>query len=365
MDALADLPRRYPQVTEAWVGFSGGPDSTVLLYLAKRHLEAWKVRALHVDHGLHAKAEDWSAHCRRVCEKLDVSLTVLQVSLPAAPEDGLEAAAREARYSAIAERLRPHQAFLTAHHRDDQVETTLIQLLRGSGLRGLAGMPRERPIGQGVLLRPWLAIPRAELTRALESSGLPAIRDPMNHDPRFLRSRVRGELLPLLDSVRPGAGEAIARTAKLAGESTAVIEWAAERVLEDRIQPDGSLCLEEWRDLPLPVRAEVLRSWLSRLALPVPQRRQLMELLRQCDADCDREILVAWPGSEVRRFQGRLYATAPLRNPDAGSLLRWHGPALELPEGLGRLAWQPESGRDPAGPWPDLQVGFRTGGERI
>ncbi|MGH8352506.1 MAG: tRNA lysidine(34) synthetase TilS, partial [Pseudomonas sp.] len=142
----------------AWrVAFSGGLDSTVLLHLLVRLAEREALPALsaiHIQHGLQAAAAAWPEHCRQVCTALGVPLRVCHVQV--APGSSLERAAREARYAAFAESLGAGELLLTAQHRDDQAETLLFRLLRGAGVRGLAGMPRSRPLGRGQLLRPLL-----------------------------------------------------------------------------------------------------------------------------------------------------------------------------------------------------------------
>ncbi|MBT9532242.1 MAG: tRNA lysidine(34) synthetase TilS, partial [Pseudomonas sp.] len=146
------------------VAFSGGLDSTVLLHLMvslSRRMALPQVRAVHVEHGLQAVAAAWPAHCQQVCTALGVPLRVRAVQV--APGASLERAAREARYAAFADELEAGELLLTAQHRDDQAETLLFRLLRGAGVRGLAGMPASRALGRGHLLRPLLTASRAEL----------------------------------------------------------------------------------------------------------------------------------------------------------------------------------------------------------
>ncbi|MEO6927069.1 MAG: tRNA lysidine(34) synthetase TilS, partial [Rhodanobacter sp.] len=151
--ALAATP-----ATPLAVAFSGGPDSSALLHALAQLPEARQrgLRALHVDHGLHADSPRWAEHCRVFCAALDVACDVLRVQVDRAGGVGLEAAARDARHAALAAQLHDDEWLLFAHHRDDQVETVLLKLLRGAGPDGLGGMRALRPFGRGQLWRPVL-----------------------------------------------------------------------------------------------------------------------------------------------------------------------------------------------------------------
>jgi len=138
---LAVLVPRFPDVAVC-VAFSGGADSTALLAaLAMGPRARLRLRAVHVHHGLHADASLWSAHCRRLARRLEVPLTVVKVAVKRTRGASLEAQARDARYAALAAELHAGEILLTAHHADDQLETVLLQLLRGAGIAGLAAMP--------------------------------------------------------------------------------------------------------------------------------------------------------------------------------------------------------------------------------
>jgi tRNA(Ile)-lysidine synthase len=149
-----------PRVT---VAYSGGLDSTVLLAALCRSRLSLPLRAAHVDHGLHERSAEWSAHCARVAAALGVELVAVRVAVDRSTGEGLEAAAREARYRALRELLVKGEWLLTAHHADDQLETLLLRMLRGTGVRGLRGILPFAPFGVGWLGRPLLSFMRAEL----------------------------------------------------------------------------------------------------------------------------------------------------------------------------------------------------------
>ena len=162
----------YPKVSLC-VAFSGGLDSTALLgACAQLQPAPAQLRAVHVNHQLQAQAAAWVRHCRRTAGKLGVPLTVRTVRVARARGTSLEAAARTARYAALATVLREGEVLLTAHHEDDQLETVLLQLLRGAGIAGLAAMPALAPFAAGSLARPLLEVTHAQLAHWLATQPL-------------------------------------------------------------------------------------------------------------------------------------------------------------------------------------------------
>ena len=223
------LPELEPQLKadleqgRDWcIALSGGIDSTALLHalsaLCRRYPDN-RLRAMHVNHGLQAAAAAWSSQCEQRCAALAVPLTILTVHVPESGGQGLEAAAREARYAALHDALSPGELLLTAHHRDDQVETLLLRLLRGAGPQGLASISSRRPFGPGTLLRPLLDIGRDEIEAYAHGAGLDWIEDPANADEQFDRNFVRHRVVPLLRERWPGLGETLPRAARLSGEA--------------------------------------------------------------------------------------------------------------------------------------------------
>ena len=162
---LSQLLIAHPQIFRLIVGYSGGLDSHVLLHGLAMHRPYWltqKLEAIYVDHGLQTASAAWGEHCAEVCCDLNMPFRVLKIDARPVPGESPEAAARRARYTALAAELGPDSALLTAHHRDDQAETLLLQLLRGTGPHGLAAMPAVSRLGQGWLLRPFLEVDRAD-----------------------------------------------------------------------------------------------------------------------------------------------------------------------------------------------------------
>ncbi|MDN5842841.1 MAG: tRNA lysidine(34) synthetase TilS [Alcaligenaceae bacterium] len=273
------------------VALSGGPDSAMLAVHAAR-LAASSGRVMHcfhIHHGLQHVADDWQTHAHRLASRLGVSCHSLRVDVDLGRGDGVESAARSARYRGLA-RLAAQtgvRQICLAHHQDDQAETVLLRLLRGAGPQGLSAMAPES-VRDGVqYLRPWLDVPRARIVAAAAAFAQRAawapVEDPTNHDPKYTRSALRTQLAPVLDERWQGWQGVLARHARQSRELMELVEGLA---LEDwqRIEPapDGlSFSLAAWRTLAPARQAMVLRHWLDRHGLHAPTDARLAELMRQ------------------------------------------------------------------------------------
>src|SRR6202051_4094354 len=219
----AHAPR---QATGLVVALSGGADSAVLLIAARDLGTGFRglgLRAVHVDHGLQAAAASFREACAALCAALDIPLTVIPVSVQTPPGASVEAAARGARYAALSRELRAGECLLTAHHREDQAQTLLLQALRGAGLKGMSAMPVCRPLGCGWHLRPLLEVPQGELLAFGASSSGAFVADPMNENLRFDRGYLRRQVWPLIETRWPGAAATLARTARHVGGAQGVL----------------------------------------------------------------------------------------------------------------------------------------------
>ncbi|MBS0582495.1 MAG: tRNA lysidine(34) synthetase TilS [Proteobacteria bacterium] len=346
------------------VGYSGGADSSVLLHALAHDPGARDrgLRAVHVDHGLHADSAAWAQHCRATAAALDVALDVVRVEVDRSGGRGLEAAARAARRAAFARALHSGEILALAHHRDDQAETVLLKLLRGAGPEGLAGMRRLRAFGDGQLWRPLLELPRAALLDYAREHGLRWLEDPSNADTTLRRNFLRAEILPRLRARWPDAQIALAHSALWAGNATDFIEAETRKALAQLQGLDpATLAWRGWLALPDALRDPVLRLWLRELRLDEPAHFHLEELQRQLrDAREDRLPCLRFADTELRRYRDLLYALRPLPAFPADWESAWDGSAsLPLPGG-GALALSPPRKLE-----PPLVVRYRRGGERI
>ena len=364
----AVLAEQAPRRTGVVIAFSGGPDSTLLLHLAAETLPRRRVRALHIHHGWHQDADAWAEHCRRVARGLGLRCDEIRVDAVATRGEGPEAAAREARYAALAERLRSGEVLLTAHHRDDQAETLLLALLRGGGVHGWSGMPVRRTLGAGLHLRPWLDIPRERLQAELHRRGLEGLDDPANAETDYDRVWLRERVLPLLRERHAEVDATLARAAGQASEAAAGVDsLAAHDFVTCRGTHTATLDCTALATLPAFRQRALLRWWVQREGLPRPGAARLESLRGQLvGAAPDRNPHVAWPGGEVRRWRGEAWALAPVPAMDPEAVYDWTDTARPLDLPHRRI--QPEALTAITGttdPASQVQIRFRQGGERL
>lgn len=366
---VAEALRRFGPTGDCWVAFSGGTDSTALLHAAAARADdaPGTLRAIHIDHGLHPDSPLWSDHCRRICDAIGVPIVVRCLHLEPIPGESLEATAREARYRALAAVLRPGDLMLTAHNQDDQAETLLLALLRGSGVHGLAAMPREAELGQGRLVRPLLDLPRTTLEQYVRSCGLSWIEDPSNASVRMDRNYLRNSVVPLLRVRWPGLSATLSRSAGHCAEAAYLVDGLASELMDACAGAHpGALGIRALGALERSRCKAVLRLWLRRRGFALPDRRHLARILDEVlPARADADPLVAWSGCEVRRYRDDLFALAPLPPPPSALTIRRAPsgvpPVLELPSGLGWLQWPDASKVAERTRWPDGAPTVRFG----
>jgi tRNA(Ile)-lysidine synthase len=353
------------------VAYSGGADSHVLLHwlAANAGQAGWRLLAAHVQHGLQAEAEQWVAHCGRVCEALAVPFHLLPVDARPRSGESPEQAARRVRYRALQALVRNGDLLLTAHHRDDQAETVLLQLLRGAGVRGLAAMPEQTAFAAGRLVRPLLDVPRRSLRTYARDHGLRWIEDPSNRDTTVDRNFVRERLLPLTQQRWPAAVSALARSARHCAEAEQLLgALARDDYGAAENHADGGLATELLLSLSPARQRNLVRHWLLWQG-QVPPSTIVLERIRAevAQAAPGRQPVVCWGGAEVRRHRGCLHVMRPA----VGGRQRFRaaigpGQSVTLPGGgTARLvAGSGTIDRERLSPGP-LEVGFRRGGEHL
>jgi tRNA(Ile)-lysidine synthase len=294
------------------IGFSGGLDSTVLLALAKQHGVATQtpVRALYIDHQLHADSARWRDHCAGFCAALDIEFASISVDLGGAAVTNLEEVARDARYAAFAQQLRGGEWLLTAHHADDQAETLLLQLLRGAGVQGMAAMPPMRKFAAGFHWRPLLDYQRDDLLDYARRHQLSWIEDPSNDDNRFDRNLIRRQVMPLLQQRWPAAVANLCRSARHCASAASLLVDIAQMDLADFAQAQ-SLPVSCLQGLDSSHLSNLLRCWIQARGHRLPSEMQLDQILRSLVlAGDDRIGDVQWRGGQMRRYADTLYLAA-------------------------------------------------------
>jgi tRNA(Ile)-lysidine synthase len=366
--AVAELLHELPRpATGLCVAYSAGLDSTVLLTALARcsaPVASLPLRAVHVDHGLVPQSRQWARRCAEIAATLGVSCQLLEVDARAPRGVSPEAWARRVRRAAFAAVLTADECLLTAHHADDQLETVLLQLLRGGGPAGIAGMPRIAPLGRGWQARPMLDVTRTTLRRWAESEGLEWVEDPGNVDLRFDRNYLRHAVLPQLRARWPQAALTVGQSAVLTAEAVVLAELAAATDLA-AVREGRTLPMAALTSLSAPRQRAVLRAWIAGCGLPLPSARTLAALRRDLwRAAPDRVPCARWQNARVYRYRERLYADreAP---PTSDMARRWPAGEVITLAGGERLELCPATGmglgraRLP----PVLELRPRRGGE--
>jgi tRNA(Ile)-lysidine synthetase-like protein len=289
------------------VALSGGVDSSVLLAaLASPRL---RVRAVHVNHGIHLNAAKWAAHCRALGRRFGVPVRVLTTHVTRTPGVSLEAAARDARYALLADDLEAGECLLTGHHEDDQLETVLLQLFRGAGLAGLAAMPAIAPFAGGSLARPLLSRSRAELQEWARSQELSWIDDDTNSDESLDRNYLRRQVLPLIRERWKGVGSAVSRSARHAAEGQRLLDTLGRADVE-RASSGAALFVPVLRALQPDRRRNALRFWIMQSGARVPDTSRLEEIAGPLmGARPDANPSVTWGDVTVSRHADLLTIT--------------------------------------------------------
>ena len=301
---LQNLAGPRPSVV---IAYSGGVDSTVLAHLLlrqRRRLGA--LRLVHVDHGLQSASAQWSRHCARQARSWRVPFTSLRVEVELARGASPEAAARAARYAALESAITAGEVLVTAQHRDDQVETLLLQLFRGAGVAGLAAMPAIANFGDGRIARPLLEIPRASLLDYANAHRLRWIEDPTNTELRFVRNFLRHEVLPVIRARWPGADVAIARTARHMADAQSLLSQIARADLA-RVVDGAALRVAGLKSLPRTRRLNALREFIRNAGAESPSSARTLKIAENLlTARPDAQPQVHWAGGVMRRRAGRL-----------------------------------------------------------
>ena len=348
------------------VAFSGGLDSTVLLHQLvcwRRQEPGISLRAIHIHHGISQNADSWVEHCQQLCAEWQVPLVVERVTLRQSGA-GLEAEARAARYQAFREALLPGEVLLTAQHLDDQSETLLLALKRGSGPAGLSAMPVSATFADTQLIRPLLHETRATLLLWAQRYGLRWIEDESNQDDAYDRNFLRLRVLPLLNARWPHFAEAAARSAALCGEQEQLLDELLADELSLLLDENGSLAIDPLVSMSGPKRAALLRRWLAGLGATMPSREMLTRLWQEVAlAREDASPCLRLGDFDVRRFQQRLWWVKALPG-QTDSEIVWQNlrAPLVLPDGLGQVFLSPGGDIRPPHAGEPVTIRFKAPG---
>jgi tRNA(Ile)-lysidine synthase len=367
--ALIPWKQAITTAPQIMLGLSGGMDSIVLLKLLSEQVDTKLIQAVHVNHGLSESADQWQQFVEDYCRQLGVDFYAEKVQLVVSGE-GLEAAARDARYAVFERRLKKDGLLFLAHHADDQVETVIYRLLRGSGSKGLAGMPESRPLGLGQLIRPLLAYSKNAICREANIRGLKWIEDESNLDDQFDRNYIRNQVIPVIAERWPEYPQAIMQSAghndqaNQLSKDLALEDLARLGLLEERagwsISIDGLFKLSVLR------QKNVLRHWSEIKNLPAPGGKIINEILSSVVAarqDASPEVI--WHRQCWARFQNRLYLLrCQNKNIQQDQSMHWDMQHPLMLADKSRLDAQRAKGSGLVAGAKSIEIRYRQGGER-
>ncbi|REL27527.1 tRNA lysidine(34) synthetase TilS [Thalassotalea euphylliae] len=384
LDTLRQLFSKYPDYPVI-VAYSGGADSQVLLDLVCQTLteenqttnvevehktSTRDLLVCHIHHGLSANADSWQAFAERECERRGVALKVVKVKLATESGESIEALARDARYQALTAASKKPALVLTGHHIDDQLETMLLALKRGSGVKGLGAMASESDLAQHKLCRPLISVSRSDIETYAANQHLDWVTDESNADTRYDRNFLRNDIIPSIAARWPAFSQAAARSAELCQQNQQLVEALAEQDLSNlvadstQIQPrraNAKTGLNIETGLPIDKLAKLsqvrfnnlIRHFIasrvslsqSSLTVKMPSQAQLNQLYQQLGVADDKVPEIKLGNIWARRFQGQLFFTKAFTDISDFSAnisiesLNEGCQVVELPDGLGKLVF--------------------------
>jgi tRNA(Ile)-lysidine synthase len=371
-EKLTHILNRLQPAGTVWVGFSGGLDSTVLLSsLAnlRKDFSSLSLHAIHINHGLHVHADLWQQHCVSFCEDLNIDVCIQKIDVKSVIKNqSVEAVARDMRYQVFSELLNENDYLFTAHHLDDHTETIFLQLLRGTGLKGLSGIPFQKKLAKGSLIRPFLDVSRQDLLNYATENNLNWVEDGSNDSLQFDRNFLRKEIVPKLKQRWPALNASMRRMSQHVAEAQQLLQnIAAEDFLKVSEIPSRQLSIQKLIQFNLIRQKNILRYWFEILGYKAPPTLKLNEVLKYVNhLRKDAKVIVHWPGVEIRIFNDYLYAL-DIRVPHDPSLeIEWDlSSDLLLPNNLGVLKAESIKSIISLPAQQKLMIKFRQGGERF
>lgn len=296
---LAGLPKQTPVL----LAYSGGADSTALLYLLLKFAkeDGFSLTLAHVNHGIRGEDAIRDRNfCADTAKRLGLEIRILDADIPASAKVhgcGLEEEARKVRYDFFAKVMQEQQIpiLVTAHHADDNLETVLFRLSRGTGLRGLSGIAPERSFANGFLVRPLLRVGKNELLRFCYENRLNFVTDQTNADTQYARNKLRHEVLPVLEELFPGVSARVGEQTEAFRQDEACLTSLAEAFLE-KYCDETVLSVDEWNCLHPAIRRRVIGTFLKRVTGEEPLKKTVDDVLEKLDSPKD-----AWRMSVAKR----------------------------------------------------------------
>lgn len=341
------------------VALSGGVDSVVLLHIMhglKQQYPQLDLSAIYVNHGLSDNAHHWQQFCQARCEQLSIYFKAVNVIIEPKSRTSIEAQAREARYQALDEHCPSDSVILLGQHLNDQVETFLLRLKRGSGLKGLGAMQQTRVLESGrECYRPLLGVKRSDIEAFAQQFNISHITDESNSNERFDRNFLRQQIVPKLAERFTGFEQCTARSIELLQQQQALLDEYTQQDLAQCINQHQALNIQNMAHYNAIRIANLLRAWLALFTHTMPSQKQLMQIMSQAiHAQADAQIKIELSDGQIGRHQGLLYFVQP--TPLAVNIERVTNHELVLNDGQILQCLQGVGIRAPK---PDEQVSVR------
>ena len=304
---MEDLANKDPFLIDKniVIALSGGIDSVVLLHFLNSHYPG-NIRAVHINHNLSKHSKDWSLFCKEQCHKQGVEFKSIDINLR--NSSNVEENARKKRYNSLKSDLSKNEVLCTAHHQEDQSETFLLQLFRGSGVAGLASMPKMKSFADAFLYRPFLNISKQLIVDYATKYNLDWVEDDSNKNLNFKRNLLRLEFIPKLESDFEGVIKNISRSAYHQSEALKLINDLAKIDIEKfNLVINHKIQVLPLTELPERRVANVLRYYIAKRGFLMPSSKVLTELISVLRAKDDAKVILKWHLYEVRRYDNELY----------------------------------------------------------
>ncbi|MFK4132379.1 tRNA lysidine(34) synthetase TilS [Pseudomonas luteola] len=305
---LASLKNFLDHERPVVVALSGGVDSIVLAEMAHKTINPSLIHAIHVHHGLSENADAWASFVEEFCERRSIPLKVCRVKIDKKPRESLEDVARRARYDVLLSQSPENAQILLGHHLDDQLETMLIALKRGSGTRRLKGISVKSETNRGkTLVRPLLEFTKADIHAYAREHGLSWVEDDSNADSAFDRNFLRNEIIPLLKKRWTGLLTSTKRAARILEEENEIIELHAQQVLARVQNEGGALIISELSQLkPVEIKLAI-RHWIIGQGILAPREDRIMAIYNEVAlARADRKPAYHISGALISRHKNLL-----------------------------------------------------------
>jgi tRNA(Ile)-lysidine synthase len=341
-----NLIASLPQNEGYLIAYSGGADSTALLHI---FATLKNVRAIHINHGIQKQALSWQLHCQQTCDRLNIPLIVEQANLA----DASENSCRIARYDFFEKHLKTNEILLTAHHAEDQAETVLLKLMRGTGIKGLCGMEKCRHFSQGFIARPLLELSKLNLKEYLINNHLEWIEDNSNSDNRYKRNFIRNEIIPNLQNNFTHVIENISRSAANSSQSLDLLNHLVDF-------KNNWLPINKLKELPQSLQSTLVYHWLSHKNLPTPDKAVLKQITHDfVYAKADKHPHYQNKYYQIYRWQGAIYCIRNFEPINSDLEFQWATEKpFEFPNGCGTLEYK---GKKPL----NLVIRFNQTGHKL